>query len=122
VALSVNNVSIWPDRLAGCAELARALRPGGRLLLSTHQRWLPGGLAGLAEDVAVAGFVDIRTWIWHPPGRFAIPAAELAARAPQQHTATQEAVAVTILRFSVLACTAPSTASNQCHRIDSLKR
>lgn len=78
--LSVNNVSIWSDRLAGCAELARVLRPGGRMLLSTHQKWLPGGLTGLTQDVAAAGFTGVDTRIWNPPGRFATPAAQLTAR------------------------------------------
>lgn len=79
VALAVNNVSIWPDRHAGCVELFRVLRPGGRLLLSTHQKWLPGGPDGLADTVAAAGFIDIRTRTWQPPGRFQTPAAELTA-------------------------------------------
>ncbi|GAA0531876.1 methyltransferase [Saccharopolyspora subtropica] len=66
VVLSVNNVQLWPDRPAALTELRRVLRPGGLLLLSTHERWLPGGRAGLHTDVQRAGFVDVQTWAWKP--------------------------------------------------------
>lgn len=82
VAIAVNNVQIWPDRQAGCAELVRVLRPGGRLLLSAHQKWLPGGLSALAETVAAAGFTDVRTWTWEPPGWAAGTATQLHAVLP----------------------------------------
>lgn len=36
VAVSVNNVSIWPDLDAGVAELRRVVRAGGRVLISWH--------------------------------------------------------------------------------------
>lgn len=36
VVVSVNSVAIWPDLDAGLDELARVLRPGGRLVLSWH--------------------------------------------------------------------------------------
>lgn len=36
LVVAVNNVAIWPDLAAGAAELARVLRPGGRLLVSWH--------------------------------------------------------------------------------------
>lgn len=80
VVISVNNVQIWSDRQGGAAELARVLRPAGRLWISTHQKWLPGGLAALAATVAAAGFSDIRTWTWEPPGHGATTAAQLHAR------------------------------------------
>jgi arsenite methyltransferase len=68
VVLSVNNVQIWPDWQAGFAELYRVLRPGGRLLLSAHNKWLPGGLDALAAAVEKAGFRETQTWTWEPPG------------------------------------------------------
>lgn len=80
VVIAVNNVQIWPDRQAGCTELVRVLRPGGRLLLSAHHKWLPGGPDGLADTVAAAGFTDISTWMWQPPGHMATTAAQLTAR------------------------------------------
>ncbi len=82
VVLSVNNVQIWPDRPAGFAELYRVLRPGGRLLLSAHQKWLPGGQVTLTEAVGKAGFVEIDAWTWEPPGRGATTAVQLRARRP----------------------------------------
>ncbi|WP_190817846.1 class I SAM-dependent methyltransferase [Saccharopolyspora pogona] len=69
VVLSVNNVQLWPDRATALAELHRVLSPGGVLLLSTHERWLPGGRAGLHADVQAAGFADAQTWAWQPPAR-----------------------------------------------------
>ena len=79
VVISVNNIFIWPDRAAGLVELYRILRPGGRLLVSAHEQWLPGGREGLAADVRDAGFADEQTWTWQPPGRGARPAAQLRA-------------------------------------------
>jgi arsenite methyltransferase len=78
----VNNVMLWPDWQAGFTELRRVLRPGGRMLLSVHEKWLPGGLTALAAAVDAAGFDGIRTWAWEPPGRSATTAAQLQARRP----------------------------------------
>ncbi|MGW3472438.1 class I SAM-dependent methyltransferase [Saccharopolyspora sp. NPDC000995] len=66
VVLSVNNVQLWPDRTAALAELHRMLRPGGVLLVSAHERWLPGGRPGLHSDVQATGFADVQTWAWKP--------------------------------------------------------
>jgi arsenite methyltransferase len=79
VVLSVNNVQLWDDRAAAFAELRRVLRPGGRLVLSAHERWLPVPRHELAAEAAVAGFTDLQTWTWDPPG-FGTTAAELRAR------------------------------------------
>ncbi len=76
VVIAVNNVQIWPDWHAGFAELHRVLCPGGRLLLSAHEKWLPGGLATAVEQ---AGFEQVQTWTWEPPGRMATTAAQLQA-------------------------------------------
>lgn len=80
--LSVNNTHLWHDRPAAIAELHRVLRPGGTLLVSSHQRWLPDGRAGLQAEVQAAGFDDVQTWAWTPPTRFAGTAAQLRARRP----------------------------------------
>lgn len=80
VVISVNNVQLWPDQQAGCTELARVMRPGGRLLLSAHHKWLSGGPEELADTVAASGFTDISTWTWQPPGHMATTAAQLQAR------------------------------------------
>lgn len=82
VVLSVNNVMIWPDWHAGFSELHRILRPGGRILLSAHNKWLPGGVTALATAVEKAGFDDIHTWNWEPPSRGAATAAQLQAHRP----------------------------------------
>lgn len=81
VALTVNNVQLWDDRAAGFAELRRVLRPGGRLVLSVHEKWLPVPRHELAAEVAAAGFTDLQTWTWEPPG-FGATAAELRATKP----------------------------------------
>lgn len=82
VVLSVNNVMLWPDWTAGFAELSRVLRPGGRMLLSVHHKWLPGGVPALTAAVEDTGFRDVETWTWEPPGRGATTAAQLRARRP----------------------------------------
>ncbi|HEU4947223.1 MAG TPA: class I SAM-dependent methyltransferase [Kribbella sp.] len=82
VVLSVNNVELWPDRKAALTEIHRVLKPNGRLYISAHQKWLPGGQAGLATDVERAGFDHVETWTWEPPGRRASTAVMLSARRP----------------------------------------
>jgi arsenite methyltransferase len=68
VVLSVNNVQLWPDRVAGLTEIRRILKPGGRVLISVHARWAP---EGLAEEVRAAGFQEVVSKTWQPPTRTA---------------------------------------------------
>jgi arsenite methyltransferase len=82
VVLSVNHVQLWRDRTAGFTELYRVLRPGGRLVLSAYEKWLPVPRHELAAEVEAAGFTDLQTWLWEPPGLGAAPAAQLRARRP----------------------------------------
>jgi ubiquinone/menaquinone biosynthesis C-methylase UbiE len=79
VVVSVNNVQLWDDRPAAFAELRRVLRPGGRIVLSAHEKWLPVPRHRLAAEVTEAGFTDLQTWTWVAPG-FGTTAAELRAR------------------------------------------
>ncbi|MDT8914582.1 class I SAM-dependent methyltransferase [Amycolatopsis sp. PS_44_ISF1] len=81
VVLTVNNVELWEDRAAAFAELFRVLRPGGRMLLSAHEKGLPVSRHELADEAAAAGFTDLQTWTWQPPG-FAPLAAQLKAVKP----------------------------------------
>ncbi|MET9022779.1 methyltransferase domain-containing protein [Actinopolymorpha sp. NPDC004070] len=79
VVISVNNVMLW--QLAdGFAEIARVLRPGGRLVLTVHRHVLgrpPEDLQRAAEE---AGFHEVALNL--RPRRRNSPAVELTAQKP----------------------------------------
>jgi arsenite methyltransferase len=55
VAISVNNVMLW-ELDPGFAELARVLRPGGRLVVTVHRHVLGRAPDELGQAAARAGF------------------------------------------------------------------
>lgn len=77
VVLSVNGMHRWADRAATFAEVARILRPQGKLLLSVHERWAGVATTELAALVRGAGFVDVQAWRWRGP--FGVIAVQLRA-------------------------------------------
>ncbi|WP_040922027.1 class I SAM-dependent methyltransferase [Saccharomonospora xinjiangensis] len=79
VVLGVNNLHLWDDRAAAWSELRRVLRPSGRMVLSAHEKWLSVTRHELAAEVEAAGFTDVQTWTWQPPGPLAGLAVQLRA-------------------------------------------
>jgi arsenite methyltransferase len=78
-AISVNNVMLW-DLPAGFAELARVLRPGGRLVVTVHRHVLGVAPAQLRTEAENAGFGE--TALNVRKRRLNSPAVELLARRP----------------------------------------
>lgn len=76
VVLSVNNVQLWDDRQAAYAEIRRVMKPTGRMVISVHQKWAP---KDLAAELEAAGFSDVTSTTWDPPGRRATTAAVFTA-------------------------------------------
>lgn len=79
LVISVNNVHFWEDRAAAFAELARVLRPGGRLVVSITRWMLPVTDHELVGEVESAGFTDVRASLQRYPGLTAT-ALQLTAR------------------------------------------
>lgn len=82
VVLSFGDVTAWHDRAAGFTELHRVLRPGGRLVLSAREDRLPVSRHELAAEAAAAGFTDLQTWLWEPPGPITPLTAQIRALRP----------------------------------------
>jgi ubiquinone/menaquinone biosynthesis C-methylase UbiE len=79
VAISVNNVMLW-NKPVGFAELARVIRPGGRLVLTVHRHVLDVPPDDLRAEAEAAGFTDVRLTV--RPRHRNSPAVELLATAP----------------------------------------
>lgn len=77
--LSVNNVMLW-DRPVAFRELARVVRPGGRLLVTVHRHVFDVAPERLGEAAEEAGFTDIELGL--RPRRVISPAVELVGRRP----------------------------------------
>ncbi|MBN6037235.1 class I SAM-dependent methyltransferase [Amycolatopsis sp. 195334CR] len=64
-ALAVNTVGMWPDPTARLREIARLLKPGGRIALVSQPRHPGATAAEAAEELAGlltrAGFAHLRT-------------------------------------------------------------
>jgi SAM-dependent methyltransferase len=78
--ISVNNVMLW-DRPAGFAELHRALRPGGRLVISVHRHVLGVPAENLRSEASAAGFTNLTLSL--RKRRLNSPAVELTAQRPE---------------------------------------
>lgn len=79
--VSVNNLQLWDNRAAAFHELARVLKPGGRLVVTVHRLVLDVSEYDLIKEAEAAGFTDARTSLQQHGGVLP-PTVQLLAHVP----------------------------------------